>query len=70
MLSALNIFFPVIGLATTGIKFFSEKSGLTEIILKKVEKTQKIMKNGNYNEEKAISFLAKINPVARFNIYN
>lgn len=70
LLSALNIFFPVIGLATTGIKFFSEKSGLTETILKKVEKTQKIMKNGNYNEEKAISFLAKINPVARFNIYN
>ena len=70
LLSALNIFFPVIGLATTGIKFFSEKSGLNETILKKVEKTQKIMKNGNYNEEKAISFLAKINPVARFNIYN
>lgn len=70
LLSALNIFFPVIGLATAGIKFFSEKSGLTETILKKVEKTQKIMKNGNYNEEKAISFLAKINPVARFNIYN
>lgn len=70
LLSALNIFFPVIGLATTGIKFFSEKSGLTETILKKVEKTQKIMKNGNYNEKKAISFLAKINPVARFNIYN
>ena len=70
LLSALNIFFPVIGLATTGIKFFSEKSGLTETILKKVEKTQKIMKNGHYNEEKAISFLAKINPVARFNIYN
>lgn len=70
LLSALNIFFPVIGLATTGIKFFSEKSGLTETIRKKVEKTQKIMKNGNYNEEKAISFLAKINPVARLNIYN
>ena len=70
LLSALKFFFPVIGLATTGIKFFSEKSGLTETILKRVEKTQKIMKNGNYNEEKAISFLAKINPVARFNIYN
>lgn len=70
LLSALNIFFPVIGLATTGIKFFAEKSGLTETILKKVEKTQKIMKNGNYNEEKVISFLAKINPVARLNVYN
>lgn len=70
VLSALNIFFPVIGLATTGIKLLAEKSGLNETILKKFEKTQKIMKNGNYNEEKAISFLAKINPVARFNIYN
>lgn len=70
LLSALNIFFPVIGLATTGIKFLAEKSGLNETILKKFEKTQKIMKNGNYNEEKVISFLAKINPVARFNIYN
>ena len=70
LLSVLNIAFPVIGLATTGIKLGLEKIGINDKVVKKWEKSNSITKDGIYDEKRAISFLAKINPVARLNVYN
>ena len=70
LLSVLNIVFPVIGLATTGIKLGLEKIGINDKVVKKWEKSNSITKDGIYDEKRAISFLAKINPVARLNVYN
>lgn len=70
LLSVLNIAFPVIGLATTGIKLGLEKIGINDKVVKKWEKSNLITKDGIYDEKRAISFLAKINPVARLNVYN
>lgn len=67
---AIGFVVPFLGIGTTALKLGAEKIVLDETIRKNFEKTQKIMKDGNFNEKKAISFLAKINPVARLNVYN
>lgn len=69
-LDAIGFVVPFLGIGTTALKLGAEKIVLDETIRKNFEKTQKIMKDGNFNEKKAISFLAKINPVARLNVYN
>lgn len=69
-LDAIGFVVPFLGIGNTALKLGAEKIGIDETIRKNFEKTQKIMKDGNFNEKKAISFLAKINPVARLKIYN
>ena len=70
LLSVLNIVFPVIGLTTTGAKLGMEKMKINEKLVKQWEKSRSIINDGIYDEKRAISFLAKINPVARLNVYN
>lgn len=69
-LDAIGFVVPFLGIGNTALKLGAEKIGIDDTIRKNFEKTQKIMKDGNFNEKKAISFLAKINPVARLNVYN
>ena len=69
-LDGIGCFIPFLGSLSTLLKFGSEKLGINKEMRKKWEKTQSIIHNGVYDEKKAISFLAKINPVARLNVYN
>lgn len=69
-LDGIGCFIPFLGSLSTLLKFGSEKLGINKEMRKKWEKTQSIIHNGVYNEKQAISFLAKINPVARLNVYN
>lgn len=69
-MDAIGFVVPFLGIGNTALKLGAEKIGIDETIRKNFEKTQKIMKDDNFNEKKAISFLAKINPVARLNVYN
>ena len=69
-LDGIGCFIPFLGSLSTLLKFGSEKLGINKEMRKKWEKTQSIIHNGVYDEKQAISFLAKINPVARLNVYN
>lgn len=69
-LDGIGLLVPFLGIGTAIAKKGAEKTGISSKLKKQWETTQEILKNGTYNEKKAISFLAKISPVARLNYYN